>query len=163
MEMTLSVNQILVICLIIVLIALVIVLAIMAASVIELAKKSKAMVESGNKAVDDVKGRADEISDNLIAAIDNIATDTSPTIKALGAVAAGLTAINSVSAIGKTISIRSGLASSIAGSRAARNAKKTVKNSKKAVKQLKKQSRYEKKALKQRGRLEKIQDKAGDN
>ena len=45
----------------------------------------------------------------------------------------------------------------------AKNAKKTIKNSKKAVKQLKKQARYEKKAIKQSAKLEKIQDKTGDN
>ncbi len=161
--MTLTVNQILWICLILVLIALVVVLAIMAVHVLRLTKKSQELVESSNHAVDDVKERADIISDNLNSAINNLAEDTSPVVKALGAVAAGLTAINSVGAVGKTISVKSGLAAAVANSREAKDAKKTIKNSKKAVKQLKKQARYEKKALKQSKKLAKIQETTGDD
>ena len=141
--MTLSINQILVICLIAVLVVFLIEVGILAVHALDLIKKSKVLVDSGNQAVEDVKGRADDISDSLTSAISSIAADTGPAMKVLGGLAAGLTAFNSVGAIGKSISLKSGLMAAIAGSRDAKKAKKEIKRSKKAVKQLKKQARVE--------------------
>lgn len=160
--MTLSVNQILFICLIAVLIALVVVLAIMAKHVLELVKKSKGLVNHGNKAVDDIQQRAGIISDKLSTAVDNIAEEASPAVKTLGAVATGLAAVNSVGIVGKLISL-GGLASVLSEDKEAGKAKRTVKLSKKAVKQLKKQARVEKKLMKQSAKMAKLQETTGDN
>ena len=152
--MTLSINQILVICLILVLVVFLIEVGIMAAHAIALMKKSKGLVETSNKAVEDVKGRADNISDGLTTAISNIAEDTNPAIKVLAGVAAGLTAVNSIGAVGKGLAIKSGVMAAIVGNRDAKKAKKEIKRSKKTVKQLKKQARIERAALRQSSALE---------
>lgn len=152
--MSLTVNQILWICLIVVLVALVVVLAIMAVHVLALVKKSKVLLESGNNAVEDVKGRADEISDGLTTAISNIANDTSPAIKILAGAAAGLTALNSIGAAGKGLALKSGVMAAIAGNRDEKRAKKDIKRSKRTVKQLKKQAKQERKALRQSAEIE---------
>ena len=159
--MKISVNQILFMCLIAVLVALVVVLAIMAKHVLELVKKSKGLVNHGNKAVDDIQKRAGVISDKLSTAVDNIAEETSPTVKTLGAVATGLAAVNSVGIVGKLISL-GGLASILSDNKEAAKAKRTTKESKKAVKQLKKQARYEKKLIKQNAKIAKIKKTTGE-
>lgn len=152
--MTLTINQILVFLLIAVLIAFLVEMGILAKHAIPLMKKSKNLVESGNQAVDDVKGRADKISDSIEGAINSITADASPVLKIIGGLAAGLTAFNSVLAVGKGLSVKSALLAGIAGSRSAKRAKKEIKRSKKAVKQLKKQTRIENKALKQSAAIE---------
>jgi len=152
--MTLTINQILVFCLIAVLIAFLVEMGILVKHAIPLIKKSKALVESSNKAVDDVKGRADEISDGISNALSSIAADAHPALKALGAVAAGLTAINSIGAVGKGLAIKSGILAAIAGGRSARMAKKEIKKSREAIKQMRKQSKIEKKAMKESMALE---------
>lgn len=152
--MTLTINQILVFCLIVVLIAFLVEMGILVKHAVPLLKKSKSLVESSNKAVDDVKGRADEISDGISNAINSIAADAHPALKALGAVAAGLTAVNSIGAVGKGLAVKSGILAAIAGGRSARNAKKEIKRSRKAIKQMKKQSRIESKAMKESAALE---------
>ena len=153
--MTLTINQILVFLLIGVLIAFLVEMGILAKHAIPLMKKSKDLVESSNQAVDDVKSRADHISDSLEGAINSITENANPALKVLGGLAAGLTAVNSISAVGKGLSVKSALLAGIAGSRNAKRAKKEIKRSKKAVKQLKKQTRIENKALKQSAAIEK--------
>ena len=104
----LSVNQILVICLILVLIAFVVVVAIMAKHAIELLKKSKKLVDDGQTMLEETKTKATETENSIISAASNIAADTSPAIKAIAAGAAGLTVINLLGMIGRKLTGRSG-------------------------------------------------------
>ena len=64
----LTVNQILVICLILVLIAFVVVVAIMAKHAIELMKKTKVLVGDGQEMLDETKVKVNEAEDKIINA-----------------------------------------------------------------------------------------------
>ena len=144
----LTVNQILVICLILVLIAFVVVVAIMAKHAIELMKKTKVLVGDGQEMLDDTKGKVNEAGDKIINAALSVASDTAPAIKALGATAGGLTTINLVSMAGRSLMRRGGFFAAMADRRARRNARKELKKSRKMIRKVNKQTKLEKKALK---------------
>ena len=160
----LTVNQILVICLILVLIAFVVVVAIMAKHAIELMKKTKVLVGDGQEMLNDTKAKVDTAGDKIIGAAVSVAEDTSPAIKALGAAAGGLTTVNLVSMIGRGLVKRGGLISAMADRRARKKTRKELKKSRKMIKQVNKQAKKEKKAhkkaMKQSARIRKAELRA---
>lgn len=141
-------NQILVACLILVLVAFVVVMAIMAKHAIELIKKTKVLVGDGQDMVNSSKAKVDEIGDKIVGAATSVAEDTAPTIKALGATATGLTAINVARFVGRSILRRGGLLEVMADRRDRKNSRKEIKKSRKLVKQINKQTALEAKAIK---------------
>ena len=160
----LTVNQILVICLILVLIAFVVVVAIMAKHAIELLKKTKGLVEDGQEMLNDTKTKVDTAGDKIINAAVSIAEETSPAVKALGATAGGLTTVNLLSMIGRGLVRRGGLFSAMADRRARKKTRKELRKSRKMIKKLNRQTKLEKKAhkkqVKQSARLRKAEMKA---
>lgn len=155
--MTLTVNQILVICLILVLIGFVVVMAIMAVHAIELMKKTKVLVGDGQELVDSSKAKVNEAGDKIISAATAVVSDTAPTIKALGATAGGLTAFNLVGMVGRGLARRGGLFAAMADGRARKKTRKELKKSRKLVKKINKQAKKEAKAV---NKAKKISKKA---
>lgn len=147
MIFALSVNQILVICLILVLIAFVAVMAVMAKHAIELLKKTKGLVGEGQMMLEDTKAKVDEAENKIIGAATKVAADTTPTVKALGATAGGLTTVNLLSMIGRGLVRRGGLFAAMADRRARKKARKELKKSKKMIRKVNKQTKLERKAL----------------
>lgn len=145
--MSLSVNQILVICLILVLVGFVVVMAIMAVHAIELLKKTKELVNDGRGMVDSSKQKVNEAGDKIINAALSVAADTAPTIKALGATAGGLTLFNAVSMIGRGLARRGGFFAAMADRRARKQTRKELKRSRKMVKKVNRQTALEAKAV----------------
>ncbi len=146
--MTLSINQVLVICLILVLIAFVVVVAIMAKHAIELLKKTKGLVADGQVVLEESKGKVDEISTKVTDAANSVIADTTPTIKALGATATGLTAINLLKLVGGAIVKGGGIFSVMSDRRERKKSRKELKKSRKMVKEINKQTALEAKAIK---------------
>ena len=162
--MTLTVNQILVICLILVLVGFVVVLAVMAKHAIELMKKTKVLVGDGTELVDVSKAKVNEAGDKIIGAATAVISDTAPAIKAVGATAGGLTAINLVSMVGRGLVRRGGFFAAMADRRERKKTRKELKKSRKMVKKVNKQTKREakavKKAKKMSGELRKAEKKA---
>ena len=146
--MALTVNQILVICLILVLIGFVVVMAVMAKHAIELLKKTKVLVGDGQELVEASKGKVNEAGDKIIGAATAVITDTAPAVKAVGATAGGLTAINLVSMVGRGLVRNGGFFAARADRRARKIARKELKKSRKMVKKVNKQAKLEAKAVK---------------
>ena len=142
-----TINQIIACCLVAVLIGFLVVLAIMAKHAIELLKKTKALTDKGNEAVDDVKGRFDKLSDDAIGAVNAIAADTSGAVKALTAAGVGITAWGLLKAVIGMFT-GTGLFASMAASRERKKARKEIKASQQTIKELNKQAEREKKARK---------------
>ena len=140
-----TINQIIAFCLVAVLIGFLVVLAIMAKHAVELLKKTKALADKGNEAVDDVKGRFDRLSDDALGAVGAVAADTSGAVKAVTAAGVGLTALGLVKLLLSLVT-GSGLFSAVSAARERKRAKKEIKLSKKTIKQLNRQSKLEKKA-----------------
>jgi hypothetical protein len=145
--MTLTVNQILVICLILVLIGFVVVVAIMAVHAIELMKKTKALVGDGRTLVADSKKKIDLAEDRIIQAATSVISDTTPAIKALSSVAGGLTLLNLVKIVKRGLLGQGGFLSAIASRHERKKARKELKKSKKMVKKVNKQTKIETKAV----------------
>ena len=144
----LTVNQILVICLILVLVAFVVVMAIMAKHAIELMKKTKVLVGDGQELLDDTKEKVTTAEDKIINAAVSVAADTSPAVKALSTAAGGLTTINLVSMIGRGLVKRGGFVAAMADRRERKKTRKELKKSRKMIKKVNKQNKLEKKAYK---------------
>lgn len=144
----LTVNQILVICLILVLIAFVVVVAIMAKHAIELIKRTKVLVEDGQGVLDGTKEKVNTAGDKIINAATSVAEDTTPALKALGAAAGSLTTVNLLSMVGRGLVRHGGLISAMADRRERKKARKELKKSKKMIRKVNKQTKREKKAYK---------------
>ena len=132
----LTVNQILVICLILVLVAFVVVMAIMAKHAIELMKKTKVLVGDGQELLDDTKEKVTTAEDKIINAAVSVAADTSPAVKALSTAAGGLTTINLVSMIGRGLVKRGGFVAAMADRRERKKTRKELKKSRKMIKKV---------------------------
>lgn len=158
--MTLTVNQILVICLILVLVGFVVVMAIMAVHAIELLKKTKGLVGDGQELVNSSRGKVDEVTGKVINAATSVMGDTSPAVKALGATAGGLTALNVAGMVGRSLIRRGGIIAAVADRRERKKARKEIKKSRKVVKQVNKQARIEAKAVKKAKKVSKKARKA---
>ena len=142
-----TVNQVLVVCLILVLVGFVVVMAIMAVHAIELLKKTKGLVGDGQEMLDSSKNKVDQIGDKIINAAVSVASDTAPTIKALGATAGGLTALNLVSMVGRGLVRRGGFFAAMSDRRARKKARKEIRKSRKMVRKVNKQAKLETKAV----------------
>ena len=152
--MVFTINQILVICLILVLIAFLVILGIMAEHAIGLIRRSKVLVKAGNELIEDatgkveeVKVRADGVLDKALDTISDIASDTGPVIKALCGAALGLTVFNLISGIRKSLVSGGGVVGSILGRRDRRKAEKQIRESRRTIKQINRQTELEKKAV----------------
>ena len=107
-----TVNQILALCLVLVLVGFIVVLAVMAKHAIELMKTTKGLVNDGQEFLDDTKKKVNDAEDKIIGAAVAVAEDTAPTIKVLGATAGGITAISMVRMIGRGLLHHSGIITS---------------------------------------------------
>lgn len=145
--MSLTVNQILVICLILVLIGFLVVVAIMAKHAIELLQKTKVLVGDGKEMIDASKLKVDQAGDRIINAAAAVAADTTPAIKALGASAGGLALFNALGLISRGLVRRGGLFAAMADRRARKKTRKELKKSRKMVKKVNKQAKIETKAV----------------
>ncbi len=158
--MTITINQFLVFCLILVLVGFLVVLAILAKHAIELIKKAKVLVGNSEELVSSSKAKVDEIGDKIVGAATAVAEDTAPAIKALGATAAGLTAFNVVKVVGRTIIGRGGIIATIADNNQRRKTNRDLRKSRKMVKAINKQTALENKALKKSKKVAKKAAKA---
>ena len=98
-----TVNQVLVACLILVLVGFIVVLAIMAKHAIELFKKTMVLVDDGKETLDSTKELVDTAGDKVITAATSVAADTTPAIKALVGAAGGFTALNTARLAGRIL------------------------------------------------------------
>ena len=146
--MTLTVNQILVICLILVLIGFVVVLAVMAVHAVELIKKTKVLVGDGQELLDNSKSKIDVAGDKIIEAATSVAADTAPAVRAVGATAGGLTAINLLSFAGRALARSGGLFAAASDRRERKKTRRELKRSRKTVKKINRQTKLENKAVK---------------
>ena len=89
-----TINQVLAFCLVAVLIGFLVILALMAVQAIDLLKKTKVLVGVSKDAVEEVKGKADVLTDGAMTAVNGVIADSSIGIKAVAAAGAGLTALN---------------------------------------------------------------------
>ena len=158
--MTVSINQILVFCLIAVLIVFLAEMAVLVKNALPLIAKLKGLADNGNSLVDNVKSRANEIGNKITGALNSITANPHPLLKLAGGLAAGATAFNSLFSVGGGLELTSGLWAALAGGRDAKRAKKDIKRSKRAVKQLRKQNRIDNKVMKQTAALERKAAKA---
>ena len=152
--MTISINQILVFCLVAVLIVFLAEMAILVKHALPLIAKLKGLADNGNNLVDDVKAKANEIGNKITGALNSITAHPHPLLKLVGGLAAGATAFNSLFSVGGGLALTSGLWAALAGGKDAKKAKRDIKKSKKAVKQLRKQNRIDNKVMKQTAALE---------
>ena len=129
----LTINQVLVICLILVLIAFVVVLAKMAVPAVELLKKTKELEDDGQKAIDSTKAKVNEVSDKVINAAVSVASDSSPVLRAAAVGATGILAISLIRSLINAVTGRSVILSTVANRRANKQARKELKKSRKTL------------------------------
>jgi hypothetical protein len=145
--MVLSVNQVLVIGLILVLIAFVVVVAIMAYHAIELIENSKKLINTSNGVVEIAGKKLDDIEDTAQSILDGIKEDMSPVLKIIGGSALVLTALNLSSLIVKLITNGS-IFGGVSTRRERKRAEREIRLSKKALQQVNKQVALEREAHK---------------
>ena len=156
----LSVNQILVICLILVLIAFVVVVAIMAKHAIELLKKSKKLVDDGQSMLEDTKKKADTTENKIMEAASNVARDTTPAVKAVATAACGITVINLLAMVGRKLTGRGGLFAAAADRKARKQARKEIKRSQRMIRKVNKQTALERKSMLKAKKMSRMAAKA---
>ncbi len=152
--MALSINQILVVCLIVVLVAFVVVMAIMAVHAIGLIKKSKELVNSGNKAVEDTKAMLAETGDKVKVAAGQVVEDSTPAVKAVACLGAGIVALSAVKTLARFLLPGFGSAA-----RERRKAAKEIRLSKKTIRKMSEQARLEREAAVKANKLSLKQQK----
>ncbi|NLY86960.1 MAG: hypothetical protein GX083_00195 [Clostridiales bacterium] len=155
--MTITINQILVICLILVLIAFVSVLAKMGIHAISLIKNIKELTKAGKNLVDEVQLKADRVEASALNAVNSIVSDTSPITKTIGVIAGGLMLWNFGSLLSRNIIRRGGTLAVIASNRERAKARKEIKRTKKTIRKVNKQAKLRKKA---EHKLKKVEKKA---
>lgn len=153
--MRLTVNQMLVIALILVLIAFIVVLAIMAKHAIGLIERSKVLVKNGNEMVDEARSKLGTITDRILETISKVAADTTPAIKAFAGTGMGFFIINVVKFLFKGLTGRIGIVNSIAAKSELNRAEKEIKRSRETIKAMNKQVKLERKAGKKAAKAEK--------
>ena len=153
--MRLTVNQVLVICLILVLIAFLVILATMAKHAIGLIERSKVLVKSGNEMVDEAKSRLNTITDRMLDTINRVADDTAPAVKAFAGTGMGFFIINVVNTLFKGVTGRIGIVNSMAAKAERKKAQKEIKRSQETIKALNRQAQLERKAYKNAARQQK--------
>ena len=142
-----SINQVIAFCLVAVLIGFLVVVALMAVQAIDLLKKTKVLVGVSKDAVEDVKGKADEISDGAITAVNGVIADSSIGVKAVAAVGAGLTALNVASKLVKSVLRTVGLIPAKSSRKERRKAAKEIRLSRKTIRDMNKQAKAERRAF----------------
>lgn len=145
--MALTVNQILMICLILVLIGFVIEVAIMAVPTLELVKKLKVLADDGQNTLDKSNELIDDMGNRIISAVSSVAADTTTATKAIAGAGVGLTALNLTRMVGKSLVGGSGVLAVMAERRSRKKARKELKKSKKMIRKVNKQTKLESKAI----------------
>lgn len=152
-----TINQVLAFCLVAVLVGFLVILAMMAVQAIDLLKKTKVLVNAGKEAVDEVKKKADDLTDGAMVAVNNVIADSSIGIKAVAAAGFGLTALNLATGAVKSLLRMVGLAPAKSTRKERRQAAKEIKLSKKTIREMNKQAKADRiafaKAEKERKKL----------
>jgi len=156
--MVITINQIIAFCLVGVLIAFIVVLGMMAGPAIELLKKTKGLVETGNEAVTETKSKLEEIENKVLEAAKAVIRDTSPVVKVIACVGVGLTLFSLLRGLFRWITGGSGL---FAARRERRIAEREIQLSRQTIKKINRQSRLEREAFEraeaQKKKLQKIE------
>ena len=77
-----TINQVLAFCLVAVLVGFLVILGMMAVQAIDLLKKTKVLVSTGKDAVEEVKKKAEDLTDGAMTAVNGVIADSSIGIKA---------------------------------------------------------------------------------
>ena len=158
--MAITVNQVLAICLVLVLIGFVAVLGVMAANAIGLIKRSKDLVETGNEIAKKASVKVDEVSGKVTNIVDEVADNTGLVSKALVGTGAGLAAFVVGKFFVKAALGRVGFVNSFVASRERKKAAKEIELSRETIKAVNKQAKREREAFKKAGKQsKKIQKK----
>ena len=142
--MVITINQIIAFCLVGVLIAFIVVLGMMAGPAIELLKKTKTLVDTGNEAVTETKSKLEEIENKVIEAAKAVVRDTSPVVKVIACVGIGLTLFNLLKGLFRWIAPGGGF---LDARRERKKAEKEIQLSRQTIKRINRQSRLEREAF----------------
>jgi len=159
--MVITINQVIAFCLVGVLIAFIVVLGLMAGPAIELLKKSKTLVETGNEAVTETKSKLEEIENKVLEAAKAVIRDTSPVVKVIACVGIGLTLLSLLKGLFRWITGGSGL---FAARRERRIAEREIQLSRQTIKKINRQSKLEREAFERaEAQKKKLQKKEAEN
>ena len=142
--MVITINQIIAFCLVGVLIAFIVVLGMMAGPAIELLKKTKTLVDTGNEAVTETKSKLEEIENKVIEAAKAVVRDTSPVVKVIACVGIGLTLFNLLKGLFRWITPGGGF---LDARRERKKAEKEIQLSRQTIKRINRQSKLEREAF----------------
>lgn len=145
---SLSVNQILVACLILILVVFLVFMGRLVAELIKLLKSSKKLVSNGQELVETSKTAVQHVENKIVDAADGIIKKEAPVTKAVVAVAGVVIALNLSNQIRKYLLKQGGTVAYLADKKARKKTKKQINKSKRELKKIKARTKAEKKMAK---------------
>lgn len=151
--MTISINQVIVICLIVILVVFLVFMGKLVVEALGLLKTVKRLSEKGSDLMDSYHHALDTVETKVNEAADTIIKEATPATKIAVAIAGVIIALNIGNAIRRRILAGSGFVAAFIEKRARRKAEKELRKSRKEIRRLRANAKAEKKMAREARRI----------